>query len=602
MEGAEFTPTSHASTEAALQRRTPGRALETEPRTIAGDHRPLAFTSVEGRVLELARRHPSALAVIDEAGSYTYGALARDAAHLASHLQDRSPTDKNQPVALISERSRWHCVAALACLLARVPFLPIPKDHPRERIRSIIGDSGSQLILASKELPDDFGLATWYIPEISRSRRPLVEREPLDGQATAYVIYTSGSTGSPKGVAISRDAFANLINWDVRVNRKPGERALLISSFSFDASLLELWGALAGCNAAVLLDRLQPAATGEIDAAMSEYGINVALLGTTVATRFILEGWTPKTLRRLYTGGSAVPALAAAPTYEVINLYGPAECAVVTTASVLRLDGATAPIGRPIDNVICRLESTSNQGDQELLIGGAGVGAYLTDSDDREAFFHDRFGSRWYRSGDLCRTNEADGLLFCGRRDRQIQVNGVRVEPAEVESALIRIPGITEASVVTRDDQSTGPRLIAAIIGENLVLEEVREALTRLLPRPLIPSEMYHLTALPLTANGKVDEKGLLASLSEFSRMHTTRDAAADLTATQEVILNEMAHMLGEPLALEDDFFGAGGDSLQAASLVTSVAARFGTRVSLAAFFENPTALTLSRLLESGQS
>jgi amino acid adenylation domain-containing protein len=434
----------------------------------------------------------------------------------------------------------------------------------------------------------------------------------------AYVIYTSGSTGRPKGTEVPHRAIPGFF-WEVEYARfGAGQVVLQHSSASWDVLTLELWPALLTGGRCVLHPERTPDLPVLHDS-IRRHGVNTlwlpaALFNLVVDTRpEALEG-----IRQLMTGGEAVSAAHARralelyPGLRLVNGYGPSECTVFTNCHVVPrgFGGATVPIGAPVGDrrvyVLDRLLSPVPAGvPGELYVGGPSVArgylgrAALT----AERFVPDAFagepGARLYRTGDRVRWLGDGNVEFLGRADDQVKVRGFRVEPGEVEAALLAHPGVREAAVVLRAG-SAGEQVLAAYAvpapGARIAAEELWARLRERLPEFMVPSVVVTLEALPLTPNGKLDRRALPdppAALPDAGS--SPRDAVEELLAAL------WAEVLGAgPVGIHDDFFELGGHSLLAVQLAARVRAAFRRELPLRALFEAPTVARLAARLREG--
>ncbi|WP_437581584.1 amino acid adenylation domain-containing protein [Sorangium sp. So ce887] len=455
---------------------------------------PGADFSRDRRVLdrfeEQAARAPHAAAVVSDRGSLAYGELDRRANQLARRLRELGVGPETL-VAICAERSLEMVVGILGTLKAGAAYLPVDAEIARERLAFILEDSGAPVLLTqahlSERLPPFAGAvirldADW--PEMAA-----LEGSPPPACAgprnLAYAIYTSGSTGRPKGVLVEHRSLMNLVEWHVRrFAVSCADRATLVASPGFDASVWELWPYL--CEGACLFIPGEPLrrSPDELRAWLIARGITVSFLPTPMAEELLRLDWPASAaLRYLLTGGDKLRVWpGAALPFDVVNNYGPTEATVVATSCLVpraRPNGGTATadpsIGRPIDNL--RVYLLDPRGELvpvgvpgELYLGGVGVArGYLNRPElDAARFLPDRFsdepGARMYRTGDRARWH-ADGTLeFLGRVDNQVKIRGYRIELGEIEAVLREHPDVEEAVVVAREEPPGNKRLVAYVI------------------------------------------------------------------------------------------------------------------------------------------
>ncbi|HET9228701.1 MAG TPA: amino acid adenylation domain-containing protein, partial [Thermoanaerobaculia bacterium] len=587
----------------------PGQGLRTDY--------PRDSTLTELFASHLARR-PDAPAVVFGAESLTYAELDRRANRLARHLMGLG-VGPGSLVGLCLERSANLIVALLGILKTGGAYLPLDPSSPTERLRWMLWmleDTGVRVAidggaLSGSEPP---GLKLVRLEEVQGSDEPL----PLVGCARdlAYVMYTSGTTGLPKGVAIPHRGIVRLVVGTDYMNVLPEDRMLQAATPAFDASTMEIWGALLNGACLVGLPRevcLSPRALKE---ALKRERISVMVLTSALVHQvareqpdafngvrdvvFGGEACDPHLMRRLLAHGG--PA-------RLLNCYGPTESTTAATWYCVQdvPSGATSvPIGRPIANTdvwIVDREMFPAGGAGELLLGGDGLarGYWARPEVTAEMFVPDPFsgepGSRLYRTGDLAAWRE-DGLIeFLGRVDRQIKIRGFRIEPGEIEAALAAHPAVRQAHVAVRPNSAGENRLVAyVVIAEPVEREDLRHFLAERLPAQLVPSALVLLDTFPLNLNGKVDHALLPDPDRESSGLREHVAPRTELEARLAAIWSELLGV--EKPGVLDDFFALGGHSIVAGQLVSRLRSDLGVDLPLRDVYEHPTLERLAARLE----
>jgi amino acid adenylation domain-containing protein/FkbM family methyltransferase len=563
-------------------------------------------TTLHGLFAAAARDCADAAAILAGNTVLTYGGLDRRSAQLADRLRSRGVGPEVR-VGLQLPRSPELIVAILAVLRAGGAYLPLDPSHPQERIDFQLADAGAAFVLTPG---DRLGGSVVPYPPPPHSRPALPD-------TLAYIIYTSGSTGTPNGVLVPHRGAVHLIRQAATLyGVTPESRILQIASPSFDASVLEIFLALAHGASLFLAaeeERLMPAV---LAGRLHDSGVTTAVL--TPAFLSVLPEERLGGLRSVSVGGEACPAeLAArwAPGRTLLNCYGPTEATIFATASVLRGNGKIT-IGRPVGGVRAAvvdraLEPLPIGVAGELVLGGMGLARGYASRPEKtaERFAPDpragRAGDRLYHTGDLARLLATGEIEILGRIDDQVKVRGFRIEPGEIEAALRRHPAVRAAVVVARGAASE--RHLAAYVAIPAVAPEagepatpaptsaeLRRFLAATLPEPMVPAVIVVLPALPQTASGKVDRRALPAP-------ETVREGGSVLprTALERFLAGLWQEVLGrEEIGVEDDFFALGGTSLQAAILVNLLEKRFGEHVYVVALFDAPTIESLARYLE----
>jgi amino acid adenylation domain-containing protein len=564
---------------------------------------------------EQAARNPLGVAAVQENQSLTYLELDSQANQLARYLQTRG-VGADVIVGVWMERSLKMLVAQLGILKAGGAYLPLDPQYPPERLAFMLEDAAAPVLLTEAGLAD--ALPQGVVKDVVRldvewetiarqSREALVSR--VLPEHLAYVIYTSGSTGKPKGVAIHHAGLLNLVFWHRRAYRiLPSTRATQVASPAFDASVCEIWPYLTAGASLYLPDEETRAAPKALLSWLAAHSITHCFLPTPLAEALLNElderATDELALKVLLTGGDKLRrGPGAGLTFEFINHYGPTENTVATTCAPVREEpeGGLPSIGRPIDNtqvyvLDSHLQPVPPGVAGELYIGGEGLArGYLRRPElTAERFIPHAFsrteGARLYRTGDLVRYLPDGNLEFIERIDEQVKVRGFRIELGEIEAALRQHDDVREAVVLATEGSAGDKQLVAYLVCGNAeppTPNEWREYLKQWLPVYMIPAAFVFMEELPLTLNGKVDRKALLA-LERQSSAHIVYVAPRDLLELQ--LAQVWQEVLGlEEVGVESDFFELGGQSLLAVRLFAVIERRLDIKLPLSTLFQAST-------------
>lgn len=538
-----------------------------------------------------AGRTPDAVAVSAGGSAVSFRELRERADKLAADLRERG-AGPERVVAVRLPRGLELVTAVLAVVKAGAAYLMIDPATPDPRVRGLLDDSGAVLAIGEAG-----------VESLHRTRPRDVPPGPDD---LLYLVYTSGSAGRPKGVAITHRMAANLVRWHLRRHLcGPGTTAAQLASVTFDAASWELWPALlSGTRLEICPDELVRA-PDELIAHFAAAGVATAFAPTPLAEHLIRRPLAAAGLRSLLTGGDLFrPRPDDDPGVPVYNHYGPTENTVVATAGeALGPPWTGTSIGRPIDGVRAHVLDASLRpvprgARGELFLGGAGVARGYPGRPALTAglFVPDPFGppgSRLYRTGDLVRWRPDGALDFLGRADDQVKVDGHRIEPGEVEAALQRCPGVSEAAVAAAAAGGR-PVLVAYIVpqGEPPAAADLQGALRETLPRYMVPSVFVALPRMPRTPSGKTDRRRLPAPADVTPVRIAPRDAA-------EAALHRLwSEVLGHAeFGAEDAFFAVGGNSISAGRLTVRIQEGLGVELPLRAVFDHPTIAEQSRFV-----
>ncbi|HEU4561479.1 MAG TPA: amino acid adenylation domain-containing protein, partial [Longimicrobium sp.] len=440
-----------------------------------------------------AARTPHAEAVVHEGERLTYAELNARANRLAHHLRTLG-VGPDVRVGICAKRSSELVVGVLGVLKAGGAYVPLDPSYPVERLAHMLADSAPAAVLTHASLRDRVESATVPVLELDAAApewadRPATnpERGALTPAHLVYVTYTSGTTGRPKGVPNPHRASVNRLHWmQERHGLGVGEGVLQNSSFSFDASVFEIFWPLA-VGARVVLPRPDGHRDPEyLIGLISGEGVSTAYFVCSMLQLFVeYEGVERCTgLARVLCGGEALsPALAERvrerlPRVRLHNLYGPTESAVSVSGPVSGAGDAvvSVPIGRPVPNV--RVYLLDEWGEPvpvgvagELYVGGAQLARGYLDRPEQtaERFLADPHGrepgARLYRTGDRARWRADGRIEYLGRLDDQVKIRGFRIEPGEVEAALMSHAAVREARVLAREDRPGEKQLVAYVVG-----------------------------------------------------------------------------------------------------------------------------------------
>ncbi|WXB05622.1 amino acid adenylation domain-containing protein [Pendulispora rubella] len=495
----------------------------------------------------------------------TYSELHERAECHAARLLDLGVTP-GMPVAMITERSLEMVVGIWAILRAGAAYVPIDPEYPRERIQSILRDSGARI----------HATVSFFARDASPGRAALPPTGPAVGPA--YIMYTSGSTGAPKGVAV---AHHNVIRTVVRTNYidiHTRDCILQLSNYAFDGSVFDIFGALLNGATLVLPQRDDVGDPERLAALIRGAGISVLFVTTALFNACI--DYDPSIfgpVRKVLFGGEQVSvqhvkkAFAHLGPGRLIHVYGPTETTVFSSAHAVERVGETVPIGKPLANTRLYVLDANQEPSPigvpgELYIAGEGVSrGYWNDAElTRDRFVPDPFVAQgvMYKTGDRVKQQEDGELVFLGRADQQVKLRGFRIELGEIEARLLEHPQVQQCAVVVKAQRLVAYGTSAEVLDGDALKAHLRTSL----PHYMIPDRWVQLPALPLTANGKVDRKKLAADADE--RPRSTRGGAR--TAREEALHRIFADVLGVPeVGAEEGFSDIGGNSVNAITLVS---------------------------------
>jgi amino acid adenylation domain-containing protein len=546
-----------------------------------------------------AARHPGAPAVLHGARRVTYGELAERSDRVGAHLRRRG-VHPGSVVAVALPRSPELVVALLGVWKAGAAYAPLDPAQPEHRTARLVAECGA-LLLDAASLGEALGHPAGGGP---------VAPSPPEG--LAYVVFTSGSTGTPKGVEVTHRSLLNLVFWHRRsyaVTER--DTATLLSGVSFDASVWELWPYLSAGARVVVHDPELTLEPERLIRRLHDDGVDLCFMPTPLAERALAAEWPEgMRLRALLTGGDVLHAGPPGPTpFAVVNHYGPTEATVLATSAVVPPRAAgrgPPPIGRPVANtrvylVDGDLDLVPIGAPGELCIAGEGLarGYHRRPGLTAAHFVPCPFGApgaRMYRTGDLARYRPDGALEFRGRRDRQLKVRGVRIEPAEVEAALLEHPAVSQAVAVARPGAGGEP-VLGAFVALRTAAEprELRDFLRARLPDAMVPSLIQVVETMPMNSSGKIDR----AALPDFAAPSGAATGfVAPRTELERAIAAAWQEVLELPrVGIHENFFDVGGHSLLLVRVLQRLQALLPQPVRAMDLFRYPTVASLAQAL-----
>ena len=580
-----------------------------------------------------AKNHPERPALVCEDRMFDYAELDALSDRIASGLLSVAghPQEAGASIGIHLRRGPEMVPAMLGILKAGYAYLPLDPDLPAERLSRIYSHARPALVICKK--PEGVqSLPKRILADIdSLAALPSVSPIPVAPDAPAYILYTSGTTGMPKGVVVSHRSAVNRVCWMQReYGLEPGERYLLKTPSHFDVSVGEIFWPLT-CGATLVVSgpacHQDPACILEMLEAEDIQNIHFVPAMLSIFLDYLESGEKIELphLKRIFCSGEGLPQALVNRckgmlNVEVHNLYGPTETGESSAcACPARKHGPDiVPIGTPISNTRYYLLNpvgipVPNGLCGELYIAGDCLAdGYLRDRKRTD----ERFVSpdwipeeRLYRTGDIVAWGQDEALEYHGRTDYQIKIRGFRVELGEIESAIMRIPGVRHAAARYFAQSPMGPCIAADYTGDASAPapEEIKTALEKGLPAYMVPAQITRRDRLPVTPSGKVDRKSLPEP--EFNRpaedLLSDREARGNLGPEEQELAVLWGRLLGRPAGKFDansDFFLFGGHSLLLMQMIVELRKTKGHEIRLPTFLQDPTLGHLAKLCKgSGQ-
>ena len=571
-----------------------------------------------------AKKFPNSIALEDSSTSLSYKELISRVNKLSSYLLENFNIKPNTAIGILANKNIDTIIGILAILKLNCTIVPIDANYPIERINYMISNSNISTILVT----NNFELNnTYQLIDISYEKYCSFEAKKnnlkinYDIDNTLYIIFTSGSTGKPKGVSITHKNILNLIYFEKKFTQlfSKQRRVLQFATLSFDVSYQEIFSALCTASTLVLIDD----STKKDRIKLTDYIILKQIDTLFISPKYLMLLVEDNkkflqlstTLKNVITAGEQLIINDSIKRIiqlgvNVHNHYGPSETHVCTTY-VINSNSQLCikpPIGKPISNSnIYILDSYKKLLPigcvGNLYISGDCVGKGYINRDDltKEKFIKDPFTSKFtmYNSGDLAKYDEQGNVIYLGRSDFQVKVNGFRIELEEIEHAILKLPYICSVYVTNVKNEFEKNTLLAFVKVSNSCLSlNIKEDLAKFLPKYMIPSIFYEVNEIPLNHNGKTDKKYLLQNINKFHIISKqTQFSNKSITPLEKQLLKAFCKVLNNPnLSITDDFFDFGGDSLAAIALQAECS-KINLFFNTQELYDNPSVKQLSKHL-----
>ena len=575
--------------------------------------------NVVERFYSIAERWPNRIATCHrQDGQWrrtSYGELSSSSRRLAAALVNAG-VQPGDAVLVPARRHKNLLVHMLAILKAGAYYVIVDDSYPLARQEFIQETAGARFGLREAGDASLDGLDVQWLgadETLSETALPADGTFPsdralpaLEPETPAYVMFTSGSTGTPKGVIVPHRAIVRLVVDTDFICFSEDNVFLLHSSLSFDASTLEIWGAVLHGACCVIFPDGEPLSARSLKTLMAEQPVNSLWLTSSLFNAIVdADAGALQGIELLLTGGEAISpshvrrAYAELPEISLFNGYGPTENTTFTTVYPIPRDlpssATRVPIGFPINGTECdlyddQLNPVTDGNEGELVAFGSGLSlGYLGNPKQTAERFVELERSsgrreRGYRTGDIVRRLDDGAYDYLGRADRQVKIDGLRIELAEIEAALQALPDIAQARVLLRIGPKGQKRLAAYIVSEDgMTFDErpCRQALKRNLPAFMLPHFFVSMLALPINASGKLDEAKLPDPFAAEPKLEKTGNAKMVARCWRQVLERDVeAHV---------NFLEAGGTSLEAIKLAMELSRASGVELADTFVFQYPT-------------
>jgi tyrocidine synthetase-3 len=577
---------------------------------------------------EAVEAFPERIAIKMEAETFTYKQLYQYANQVAARIiASTGLSNKGKQAALLFEHGADMIIALIAALKANMVYVPLDRTYPENRLTYMLEDSEATLILTNT---NNLHLAQGLARKITGKIEIMDTRETradqfewnvtrtVPGEAPAYILYTSGSTGRPKGVIQNHDNVLYYTrNWVQRFSITPSDRMTLLTAFSHDGFVQDLWSALLSGATLYPYDVKNAFDRTRLPEFIKNEKITIWHSVPTLF-RYFTDSLTPGEifpyLRFILLGGEPLRKHDIEifkrhfPNALLANVYGQTESSVSSIAVYTREDVFGLPIlGKPLDKTAILLvteegEILEDLGTGEIVIACDHIasGYWRDEKNTREKFTHDPDLGKLYWTGDLGRLKGNREIAIMGRKDLQIKIRGFRVEVGEIETVLLQHKAVKEAAVIMKETRENEPYLCCYFTSKEPVdAARLREYLLHRVPDYMIPRTFIQMEHLPLTPSGKIDRN----ALPEPGTKEMEKKYKPPVTATEKQLAGIWQEVLNlkpghRPIGLDDNFFELGGHSLRAIKLIARTHKTFQVKLELEEVFSFPVLRELVHLID----
>lgn len=570
---------------------------------------------------------PNLIALFDRFKQITYQDFNFQVNSLAHFLIDQDII-KGEVIGILLERSIPMFIATYAVLKTGAIFVPIDTGLPKDRIHNFIRQANIKTIISHNSITVSHSITDCPVQflddnsEIFRGFRSNNPNIKIDNSDPAYIIFTSGSTGQPKGVINRHESIGNRLLWMQNEFSASVEDTILQKTpNSFDVSLWEIFWPLQVGSRIAIADHNSHKNPYEIQCQICNFEVSIIHFVPTMMRSFLALKVNPKhQLRVVICSGEVLDKELVEEFYfnypdtKLINLYGPTEAAVdVSYYNCNPNDSrSSVPIGKPIDNaslyiVNDRLKLMPIGMEGQIAIGGIQVSSgYVNNQELTDTqFISNPFEPGYlYLTGDKGRACLDGNIEFLGRLDNQLKINGIRLEPEEIEILLTKYSGIYDSSVVKYS--ADGRESLVAFYVAKAPIEErlLLDYLVSFLPSNIVPAAVVFLDVMPLTISGKVDKAALHLKIQAiFSFRRSTRKNTVPLSETQRTIVDIWQSILSaENISIDRSFFEMGADSLSLIRVYEKLKVSVPDNFNSTHMFKYPTIRSLADYIDKNKN
>lgn len=561
---------------------------------------------------EQVEKTPNNIALIFKDQKMTYKELNEKSNQVANYLVKDRKIKPNDVIGIIQERSFEMIISIFGVMKSGATYIPINPDFPEGRIKYILNDSNSKIVLSEKfELSQSIKISD--ILNKSKEKSNLINKP--NSEDIIYIIYTSGTTGNPKGVMISHKSLTNLLFAMDEIKKiSKCSTALSMSNYTFDMFIIESILPLVLGLKMIVADDNESIMPNKISELVDKYKIEVIFITPTKLELIERkEEYINKfrSVRKITIAGENFREklleniIRNMPLADIFNGYGPTESTVCTTIHKI-IKNEKITIGKCIGNITgyildskSRLMPLMVEG--ELCIGGAGLfKGYLNDEVTTNSKMVNYNGKKLYKSGDKCLINFDLNLEYFSRLDNQVKIHGLRIELEEIEQAILKIDSVKNCVVLIKNDM-----LVSFIIpnkSKEINTDMIKKQLSKRLPNYMIPNNYFYIKKLPITSSGKIDKNKLINEYNIVNEIDKEENVKYNRIQSQIFNVIKDSTKISKKMKLDESIMSFSIDSLDMINIALKLEEIFGVNISVNELFANNTIIKIEEMIKNRRS
>lgn len=575
-------------------------------------------TSIQSILIRVAEENSESIAVVYRDSTISYYELNKQSNCVANWLSTNGIVC-GDVVGIICESPINIIIILLAALKVGATFIILDYMLPRKRLDQVISDCAISILIS------DINESTLHrehfqIAEVLRTEVYDFYPKLMSGDTYAYIVYTSGSTGTPKGIRIKSKSLLNFVLWRNDAYSISNKDVILqtLTPSSFDGYLISVFTAMVSGATLVCMDKEERADFGYLDKIFCKYSVTNMSTNPAFVASVISGGYLSifKNFKTIIMGGQHIDAFIVNgintqfPHIKLFNEYGPSECCMgVASHKIISVEDRHV-VGNAIDNTFIYVLNKKGKILPSSFIGEICIGGiclaegYINSLETtKDKFvFHQQSGAMIYHSGDYGYFLDNNELVFYGRNDKLVKVNGYRIDLSEIENALIIIEGIERAIVEATNNSCLDAYIVISKDNMTINLNEIYDQLIDVLPIYMIPNRFYQIPQIFHNESGKYDMEEIKNHSTEIHKDLSKNTNSANVERLNELLVPICQMVLGtEDIGINDNFFELGGNSLSAIRVIAELEEKDIVVEDIEAFFKYQTIQELSLYLDSQQ-